>query len=91
MKDKTNSEKLEKLSYEEALKKLEAIVSKLEDAEISLEESIAAFQEGLTLSNYCREKLAEIEFKVDYLLKEEQQVMAGEGCAATDEAEETLF
>ena len=91
MKDKKSAEKLEKLSYEEALKKLEAIVSKLEDAEISLEESIEAFQEGIALSSYCREKLAEIEFKVEYLLKEEQQVLADEDDVADDEVEEPLF
>ncbi len=91
MKDKKSAEKLEKLSYEEALKKLEAIVSKLEDAEISLEESIEAFQEGIALSSYCRKKLAEIEFKVEYLLKDEQQVVADEDGVAADEAEETLF
>lgn len=91
MKNKKNAEQLDKLSYEEALKKLEVIVSKLEEAEIPLEESIEAFQEGIALSSYCREKLAEIEFKVEYLLKEEQQAMAGEDCVAADEAEETLF
>jgi len=91
LKDKKSTEKLEKLSYEEALKKLEVIVSKLEDAEISLEESIEAFQEGIALSGYCREKLAEIEFKVEYLLKEEQQVMADEDCVGADETEEPLF
>ncbi len=90
MKNKKSAEQLEKLSYEEALKKLEVIVSKLEDGEIPLEESINAFQEGIALSRYCREKLAEIEFKVDHLLKEEQQAMAGEDLVVDDEEEETL-
>ena len=90
MKNKKSAEQLEKLSYEEALRKLEVIVSKLEDGEIPLEESINAFQEGIALSRYCREKLAEIEFKVDHLLKEEQQAMAGEDLVVDDEEEETL-
>ncbi|MBM4235283.1 MAG: exodeoxyribonuclease VII small subunit [Firmicutes bacterium] len=91
LKDKKSAEKFDKLSYEEALKKLEVIVSKLEDAEISLEDSIEAFQEGIALSGYCREKLAEIEFKVEHLLKEEQQVSAGEDSVVADEAEDSLF
>jgi exodeoxyribonuclease VII small subunit len=91
LKDKKSAENLKKLSYEEALKKLEVIVSKLEDAEIPLEESIEAFQEGLALSNYCREKLAEIEFKVEYLLKAEQQAMPEKDGVAVDKEEETLF
>ncbi|MDY6826653.1 MAG: exodeoxyribonuclease VII small subunit [Bacillota bacterium] len=61
------------LAYEEAVKKLEEIVNKLEDSEMPLEESLAYFQEGIALSRYCREKLAKIESRVEYLLKEEQQ------------------
>lgn len=62
-----------KPTYEEALKRLEEIVRRLEDGEIPLEESLASFQEGIHLSRYCREKLAEIEYRVEYLLKEEGQ------------------
>ncbi len=65
--------KVENMTYEEAVKRLEDIVSRLEDTDIPLEESLASFQEGVALSRYCREKLAEIEYKVEYLLKEEQQ------------------
>lgn len=64
---------LKKMSYEEAVRRLEEIVQLLEKAEISLEESLALFQEGIALSRHCREKLAEIEFRVEYLLKEDQQ------------------
>jgi exodeoxyribonuclease VII small subunit len=65
--------KLEKMTYEEAISRLDELVRRLEDAEIPLEESLTAFQEGIALSRYCREKLAEIEYKVEYLLKGEQQ------------------
>ncbi len=65
--------KIEDMSYEEAIKKLEEIVQRLENAEIPLEESLSSFQEGIALSRFCREKLAEIEYRVEYLLKEEQQ------------------
>jgi exodeoxyribonuclease VII small subunit len=67
------TEKIEKMTYEDAVKRLEEIVRLLEDAEIPLEESLAFFQEGIALSRHCREKLAEIEYRVDYLLKEEQE------------------
>jgi len=67
------NKKMEDMSYEEAVKKLEEIVNRLENAEIPLEDSLSSFQEGIALSRYCREKLAEIEYKVEYLLKEEQQ------------------
>lgn len=62
----------EAMSYETAVRRLEEIVRRLEDESIPLEESLACFQEGIRLTRYCREKLAEIEYRVDYLLKEEQ-------------------
>lgn len=74
------SKKIEELTYEGAVKKLEEIVRRLEDAEIPLEESLAAFQEGIALAKYCREKLAEIEYRVEYLLKDEQQNLEAESC-----------
>ncbi len=66
-----------KLTYEEAVGRLEEIVARLENEEVPLEEALAGFKEGVRLSRYCREKLAEIEFQVEYLLKEEQEA-AGE-------------
>lgn len=74
----TKDNKTKDLAYEEAVKKLEVIVNKLEDSEIPLEESLAYFQEGIVLSRYCREKLAEIEARVEYLLKEEQKQSSGD-------------
>jgi len=68
-----NAKSKNDLTYEEAVKKLEEIVNRLENVEIPLEESLSSFQEGIALSRLCREKLAEIEYKVEYLLKEEQQ------------------
>ncbi len=74
--DKELEKKLAGLTYEEAVKRLEEIVSRLENAEIPLEESLASFQEGVALSRYCREKLAQIEYRVEYLMRDEQQTLA---------------
>lgn len=68
------------MTYEEAVKRLEELVNRLEDEDIALEDSLSVFQEGIALSRYCREKLAEIEYKVEYLLKEEQQRLDQELC-----------
>ncbi|MEE0967137.1 MAG: exodeoxyribonuclease VII small subunit [Bacilli bacterium] len=51
-------------SYEEAIKRLEEIVGLLEKNEVPLEESIALFQEGIELSQYCNHKLENIQYKV---------------------------
>ncbi len=55
--------------FEDALKKLEKIVSKLEEGDIPLEESLKLFEEGIRLSRFCNQKLDEAEKKVEILLK----------------------
>ena len=56
--------------FEDALNKLEKIVSKLEEGDIPLEESLKLFEEGIRLSRFCNQKLDEAEKKVEILLKE---------------------
>jgi len=58
-------------SFEEAISELEEIVKKLEKGELSLEESINCFQEGVLLSKYCSEKLDEAERRITILLENE--------------------
>ncbi len=60
------------VSFEEALNKLDEIVSRLENGEISLEESMAAFEEGKHMVKMCLEKLDAAEKKISKLQKDEQ-------------------
>lgn len=62
--------KNKKLSFENALKNLEEIVSELENGEISLDELMDKYKEGVLLSNLCIEKLDNAETAIDKLLKE---------------------
>jgi exodeoxyribonuclease VII small subunit len=55
--------------FEDALGKLEKIVSKLEEGDIPLEESLKLFEEGIRLSRFCNQKLDEAEKKVEILMK----------------------
>jgi exodeoxyribonuclease VII small subunit len=55
--------------FEDALNKLEKVVSKLEDGEIPLEESLKLFEEGIRLSRLCNQKLEEAEKRVEILMK----------------------
>ncbi|WP_069131502.1 exodeoxyribonuclease VII small subunit [Rhodohalobacter halophilus] len=57
----------ERLSFEEALKKLEAVVEKLNDKEISLEESVALYEEGQKLSKICSETLESAALKIEQI------------------------
>lgn len=57
-------------SFEESLKKLESIVDKLEKGDLSLEESLKLFVEGVGLSAVCKKELEEAEGKVEILIKQ---------------------
>jgi len=69
-------EKKEK--FEDALDKLEKIVSQLEEGDISLEESLKLFEEGIRLSRFCNQKLDEAEKRVEILLKGKDGAMETE-------------
>jgi len=62
-------EELEKLPFDEALKRLEAIVAQLESGNLSLEESLLAFETGMRLNKLCSGKLAEAEKKIEVLVE----------------------
>jgi len=57
-------------TFEESLKKLETIVSKLEHGDLALEESLKLFEEGVTLSAACKQELEAAEGKVQLLVKQ---------------------
>ena len=58
------------LSFEKALERLQEIVAGLEDPEKGLESSLELFEEGVSLSRFCRSKIDEIQKRVDVVLKE---------------------
>jgi exodeoxyribonuclease VII small subunit len=62
------------LSFEEALKRLETIVHRLESGEASLEDSIGLYTEGQTLKAHCEAKLADATARIEAI----QQNDAGE-------------
>ncbi|MBI4535695.1 MAG: exodeoxyribonuclease VII small subunit [Ignavibacteriae bacterium] len=59
-----------KQTFEEALRRLEEIVEKLEGGDVSLEESLKMYEEGVTLSKACVEKLTQAELKMKRLAKD---------------------
>jgi len=56
-------------NFENALKRLEEIVQKLEGGDLSLDESLKLFEEGIELSRLCTKKLTEAEARVEKLIK----------------------
>ena len=67
-----------KEKFEDALNKLEKIVGKLEEGDISLEESLKLFEEGIRLSRLCNQKLDEAERRVQILVKDKEGNMKAE-------------
>ncbi len=55
--------------FESNLKLLEEIVAKLEGGDLTLDQALAFFEEGIKVSRYCNAKLEEAERKVEMLIK----------------------
>jgi exodeoxyribonuclease VII small subunit len=58
---------LEDVSFESALAELEGLVEKMETGELSLEQSLAAFERGVRLTRHCQAALQAAELKVKVL------------------------
>lgn len=59
--------KAKAVNFESALKELETLVQTMESGELSLEESLKAFELGMSLSKDCQQALADAELKVQQL------------------------
>ena len=63
--------KFESLSFEEAFKKLEQIADRLENGDITLDESMDVFEEGMLLIKVCNARLEKAEARLKKLVKDE--------------------
>ena len=59
---------VEQLSFEAALKELESIVSRLEQGEVDLEDSIALYERGQALKAHCEKKLKAAESRLEKIV-----------------------
>lgn len=64
-------------TFEKALERLEEIVKMMEEGDMTLDDSLKAFEEGINLSRFCAKKLDDAERKVEMLVKRdgEEQVV----------------
>jgi len=65
---------MKKKSFEDALEKLEKITNELEEGDLSLEDSLKFFDEGVKLPEYCNSKLSDAQRKVEILLKKDDSL-----------------
>ena len=65
--------KSEEISFEEHLKKLESIVQQLEEGELTLDESVKLYEEGMSISKLCLDKLNKTKQKIEQLVLEGEE------------------
>ena len=56
-------------NFEEKLTSLEAVVERLERGDLSLDESVKLFEEGVKLSNACKQELEQAEGRIQLLVE----------------------
>ena len=59
-----------KLNFESALNDLEVLIEKMETGELSLEESLKNFEQGISLARQCQEALKDAEQKIQILIEQ---------------------
>lgn len=75
------------LPFEKALEKLEKIVQDLETGDISLDDALKKYEEGIKLSRACQQKLAQAEKKIEILIKTPSGALKKEAFSAEETAE----
>ncbi len=70
-----NDEKddISKLSFEQAIKELTAIVGKIEQGEIALQDSLEQYEKGMALIKHCRGILHRAEKRIENITKEKEK------------------
>ena len=61
----------EKVDFESSLAELEKLVESMEKGELTLEESLQAYEKGIELTNRCRSVLEDAKKRIDELAKQE--------------------
>lgn len=78
--------KSRKIDFEKSLDRLEALVQEMESGELSLEQSLRAFESGIKLSRDCQRALDDAEQKVQMLLEENGELRSDAFDPDEDEA-----
>jgi exodeoxyribonuclease VII small subunit len=77
-------------TFESAIRRLEAIVEELESGDLTLDDALKKFQEGVKFSRFCSKKLDETEKKVAILLKDVEGDVRAEPFSMKSEEEEDI-
>jgi exodeoxyribonuclease VII small subunit len=70
--------------FEAAIAELETVVKKLEEGDLSLEQSLALYERGVTLSKFCHARLEDAERRIELLNERGQLKPAPAGLSGDD-------
>lgn len=65
---------MKEMSFENAMQELEEITGKLEKGKLSLDESVASFEEGMKLAKKCNNILEDAEKKIKILVQKDENI-----------------
>ena len=65
---------MKQVTFEEAMKQLETIATQLEKGDLTLEESVAKFEEGMKISKQCNDIIETAENKITILLQKDGKI-----------------
>lgn len=65
---------MEEINFEEAIKKLEQITAELEKGDLSLDEAVKKFEEGIKLSKECNKILEDSEKRINILINNDGNI-----------------
>ena len=68
--------KTDPFNFETALGNLEQLVMRMESGELSLEDSLQAFEQGIKLTRQCQQALSQAEQRVQILMEQNGQSVA---------------
>ncbi|HCS64849.1 MAG TPA: exodeoxyribonuclease VII small subunit [Cellvibrio sp.] len=74
MPPKTSSPKKKGVDFEQSLSTLESLVNRMEQGDMTLEESLQAFESGIALTRECQTRLAAAEQQVNKLIEQQGNI-----------------
>ena len=74
----SNNNKKKSLNFESTLSEIEKIIDSLEEGNLSLEDSIEAYEKGISLTKACQKTLADAELKIKKLSSKEGEEVSFE-------------
>lgn len=80
------SPKTKKIDFEKTLAELESVVARMEQGELSLEDSLKEFERGISLTRACQQALADAEQRVSQLTADGRESALSPPREETDDA-----